>query len=253
MTDNPAGAAADVLAARVEEAAMNAWPALGHVLHDGWLLRLTHGFTRRANSVNVLGAGQRPLAEKVAFCEQVFGQAAVPCVFRLTSLAPEPGLDGWLDAHGYRRVDETLVMLVDAASFAHSPLPLALARPAWLAVYARLADSPAEVSRLHELILGSILLPTLHGAWPASAGSEVAVGLAVHEVELVGLFDIVTAPAQRRQGHARALVAGLIGWGARHGATHGYLQVVGANEPAIRLYESLGFARLYSYWYRLRP
>jgi len=249
-----------MLADRVEEAALNAWPAPGNVFHDGWLLRFAYGFTRRANSVNVLRAGRPPaghraLAAKVAFCERVYAAASLPCVFRVTSLAAEPGLDAWLDRCGYRAIDETLVMLAPAAPLAVAAVPSACDRGNWLQAYQQLAAAPDVVTRLHALILGGIRLPVLHGAWPADGeprSAVAAVGLAVHDDDVVGLFDVVTAPAHRRRGYARALVSGLIGWGARAGARHAYLQVVGNNAAAIALYESLGFRRLYSYWYRAR-
>jgi ribosomal protein S18 acetylase RimI-like enzyme len=39
---------------------------------------------------------------------------------------------------------------------------------------------------------------------------------------------------------------------SKGGCTCSYLQVVDANEPAKRLYDKLGYKKLYSYWYRIR-
>ena len=80
----------------------------------------------------------------------------------------------------------------------------------------------------------------------------VAVGRAVIDDGLVGLYDIATLDAVRRHGRGRAVVEALVAWGSSRGATIAYLQVQGDNEVAIGLYEKAGFQTLYTYWYR-RP
>jgi N-acetylglutamate synthase len=49
------------------------------------------------------------------------------------------------------------------------------------------------------------------------------------------------AAERRRLGHARELCGALLGWAAGRGATRAYVQVLADNDPAIALYESMGF------------
>ncbi|MFN2156932.1 MAG: hypothetical protein ACK2UX_16980, partial [Anaerolineae bacterium] len=40
------------LAEQIEAASLDAWPALEQIAYDGWILRFSDGYTKRANSVN---------------------------------------------------------------------------------------------------------------------------------------------------------------------------------------------------------
>jgi GNAT superfamily N-acetyltransferase len=70
--------------------------------------------------------------------------------------------------------------------------------------------------------------------------------------DLAGLFDVVTADAERRRGRATLACADLLEWARRQGARHADLQVDAANAPAIAAYGRFGFGTVYRYHYRGR-
>ena len=80
-----------------------------------------------------------------------------------------------------------------------------------------------------------------------------AAAMAVRFGDLVGLFEIVSNPALRRQGHGRAIIRDALAWARSRGAKRAWLQVVAANEAAVELYRSIGFSEIYSYAYRKAP
>jgi ribosomal protein S18 acetylase RimI-like enzyme len=59
-------------------------------------------------------------------------------------------------------------------------------------------------------------------------------------------------PEYRGQGIATHILSLLARWSLSNDTPNLYLQVMENNESAIRLYEKLGFARLYGYHYRTK-
>ena len=241
---------------RVEEASLNAWPAMQQVLLDGWLLRFSKGFTKRANCIVPLYPSLQQttesgaLEEKLRYCENLYAREQLQTIFRLTSLH-DAKLDGLLDRRGYTNSEQTLVLTRPIGQGTRTLPDLhLLGLDEWVAVYSRLTDMPAAAAALHKIILESI---QARCAFAALAGGDgwVACGLAVLQQDLLGLFDIVTHPSQRRRGHARSLVQGLLDWGSEHRANRAYLQMVADNAPAASLYRQLEFENLYNYWYRV--
>jgi GNAT superfamily N-acetyltransferase len=243
--------AASQLSRRVEEASINAWPAMQQLLFDGWLLRFAQGFTKRANSVIPLYPGEEPLAQKVRFCENLYARGRLKTIFRLTSIGDHESLDGFLHRRGYVHRDSTEVLTVTLEQRPLSSPDLCLL-PAerWLEVYGDLTGMPATARALHGAILRGIPLPCAYAA-VGNVEAPLACGLAVLEQDLVGLFDVVTHPRARRAGRGTELVASLLAWAYDHGARRAYLQMVADNHPAGRLYGKLGFEPLYRYWYRI--
>lgn len=239
------------LVRRLEECAFNALPAHQTVLQQGWVLRLSGGFTKRANSVNALEPGA-PFAGMVDAATQLYARHGLPAVFRLSPLAPAEA-DHELSRAGYVHFDPCLVL--------HAPLP-ATTPPdasttlattpsdAWIDALATATGVPPHHRALKRAMLQSIAQPAAFATLHAQ-GVAVGFGLAVLERGMVGLYDIVIAPGHRGSGRGRALVNALLHWGAGAGATSAYLQVLTQNTPALRLYEGLGFRPVYDYHYRV--
>jgi ribosomal protein S18 acetylase RimI-like enzyme len=239
---------------RIEEAALNAWPAHEQMLLDGWVLRFAGGYTRRANSVTPLYEAHAPPAPKIAACEALYRARGLPAVFRLTSFAPAE-LDELLAEHGYRRDAETSVMWRDlrtGISHDHTGMPIHEADlESWLATFARLDGEDAHQQHLHRALLERIPARRLL-AQLADNAKPVACGLGVLETDFFGLFDIVADPQMRGRGYGTTLVAGMLQWARSSGARHAYLQVMANNIAAHHLYTKLGFQKRYSYWYWVR-
>ena len=245
---------------RLEEAAMNAWPALQTVLIDGWVLRFAGGYTKRANSINPTYSGvhesEADLISRIETCRQIYAARGLPAIFRFTSFGVPPGIDDLLEARGYRVIDCTLVLRCDleALALAENEMPVHdTPLEEWLDHYVAFSGSALDKRETHAAMLRQIAGEPLFAVLRDATGTPAACGLAVREGNLAGMFDIVTDRLRRRQGYGRALMLGLLAWARDRGARDAYLQVVASNEPAIGLYRDLGFTEAYRYWYRIPP
>ncbi len=249
------------LSRRIEEASLNAWPAMQQVLLDGWVLRFSKGFTKRANSIVPLYPGtshdEERILEKIRYCENLYAREQLRTVFRLISIVDNEPLDRLLLDRGYEHADSSEVLAAPLLSSSSRP-PISaptyavsfVAVDEWLNAYCALTGMDEPARSLHGYILKSIGGECGY-AVVKDETAPVACGLAVLEHELVGFFDIYTHAEHRQRGIARQLVQALMDWGAEGGATTAYLQVVADNTPAISLYEGLGFKSQYRYWYRM--
>ena len=246
----------DALAARIEDAGLNAAHPPEQLLYDGWLLRHCPGKARRARSVNAIADGRLPLQAKIDHCRAFYARACLPCLFRITPFSRPPGLDEALARQGFVAEDETRVMAL-ALGGALPPAehaPDELGADEFAQRVGELRGSPAQQVAAHaaRLASSSPLLKARRLAW-VEGGRTVAVGQSVQEADLVGLYDIVTAEAARNRGLATALVKELLRRAREDRAAVAYLQVSADNISARHVYQKLGFADRYAYWYRSEP
>lgn len=269
------------------ELANAGWPALETVEVDGWIARLSHGVTKRANSVWPRSEA-KDAAASIERVESLYRERGLRPAFQLTDA--DAALQAMLGERGYDVVDETLVMSAPLAS-----APRASARSAEC-VEMRRVEHGAALRSARSLSLGrvtseacaegEITIETapsaewLHTWWAVDgrggdAERDVArrimcggealyatlcdvTGVAcVARLALVegrgGVYALATRADARRRGHARRVVAALIAAAAQRGVTGLWLQVIAGNVGAITLYRSLGFTPAGAYRYLLAP
>ncbi|MFN2133947.1 MAG: GNAT family N-acetyltransferase [Anaerolineae bacterium] len=274
------------LAEQIEAASLDAWPALEQIAYDGWILRFSDGYTKRANSVNSmyeakLQSGTVETETKVQFAEQCYRDRGRPAIFRITPFSVPRDLDAFLEQRGYVQLDPTRVMVLDLAdicplgydpTFGAGVAGVVDEGPgidtssyatnlvgelrqedldAWLMLFARLHSESIESQQIHRAILCSItaeVQPYLLDV----RGVPVACALGVLDGERLGLFDLYVDPAFRRQGHGTDMTGRILAQAKRRGVRWVYLQVTEANQVAQGMYRKLGFGDLYRYWYRIQ-
>jgi len=242
-------------ARRIEELLLNATQPAQQLQYDGWLLRLAHNDVKRASSINPAFGSTLPLEEKIEHCERVYGENGMPPLYRLSDLSKPASLDAELERRGYGRFERSLVMSMPLGA----PLPptrtdLRFEQPQldrWLDLVSAMRGLTPERQRAERERLFESTLPGF--AVVAWLGDEaVACGLVMIEEDYAGLFDLATLKGHRREGIGLATCVHLLHLARQRGAERAWLSVVADNAPALRLYEKLGFAPVYDYWYRIK-
>jgi ribosomal protein S18 acetylase RimI-like enzyme len=244
------------LLSRIEDAGLNASAPPQQRWLDGWLVRFSPGKAKRARCVNAVAAGRLPIAERLAACEKVFVEAGLPLIVRITPFTLPADLDAHLEHQGLRRFDDTRVMaLADVTATAPTVAPGITISPIGLESFARrvgrFRGSPLAQQQAHgERLVSS---PVPFSAYELrEEGTPVACGQFAREGDLVGLYDVFTAPVARGRGLAGLLCRHLLAEAQAQGARHAYLQVEGDNHAARAVYRRLGFTDGYAYHYRTR-
>lgn len=247
-----------LLLARCEDAGLNASAPTQQRIFDGWLLRLSPGKAKRARCVTLLSPGRLPLRDKLDGCASIYDEAGLPLILRITPFSLPPGIDAELEALGFRRFDDTLVLVRLDLRVVPEPAPFSpgvsverIGTEALTRVVGNMRGSPLAQQQAHAQRLSTAPVP--FESWVAKRdGRIVGCGQIAVEGDVVGLYDVFVEPEARGGGIARQLCRVLMQRGAALGARMAYLQVDADNAAARSVYAHLGFRDGYEYHYRMR-
>lgn len=262
----------------IEEISLNAWPSHKMELYDGWLIRFSHNYTHRTNSVHQVAESLLPVEEKVAYCEDIYRNYHTPCIFKISPLVDE-AFDQYLADQGYQPAHVTENYILDYTHFTpygqtgieyeyygrNSGLPsfVVYQEDVIVQLRDRIGDDWIQaLFRLNGTNSPTLrrIVPSMYHAIPKETicayieidGRIVATGLGIMDRNFVGIYAIYVDPSCRRKHFARSICSAILSEANKKGADKAYLQVVRGNQPARSLYESLGFEYLYTYWFRSR-
>lgn len=240
---------------RVEEACLNAWPALRQVLLGGWVLRFSGGLTRRANSANPRGFHRIDSETLINGCEQLYQHHRQPTIFRLPSLIG-PEIDERLAARGYSSEGLSLVLYaaLEDVPVVRDPAVTLRSRPTagWSTAMAALQQHTKQQAVLYRRIVAALALPAAFAMLVEDDEIAALAFGAIHD-GVICYESVVTDPRRLRRGYARRVVATLAAWARDQEAVAACLEVEAANTPALTLYARLGFREIYRYHYRRQP
>ncbi len=262
----------------MEEISLNAWPSYRIELYDGWLLRYSHNYTYRTNSVEQIGNSTIPVGEKIAYCEEIYRALHSPTNFKIHPLL-DPSFDALLEDRGYRVRHTTEVMTTDIRDVnlmkadsreflfenrLHLPTLVhydnditvelkAYVTDEWLmGLFSLNGTSDPTLRRIVPKMYAAIPKQTIVASIELD-GRIVATGLAIRDREWAGIYAVYVSPSCQKRGYARAVCSTLLREARELGAVKAYLQVVRGNDKAKALYQSLGFEDFYTYWFRSLP
>lgn len=246
---------------RIEDAGINASAPPQQRWLDGWLVRYNPGKAKRARCINAVAPGRLPLADKLQHAAQIFEEARLPMVVRITPFSQPTGLDEHLAAIGFGQIDDTRVMVcnapadvLDKRSMPNGTEWVALPAVEFAQAVGALRGSPPDQRAAHAQRLLFSPVPYQGYAIRRLADHAVlACGQFAREGEFVGLYDVTTAAEHRNQGLATTLCERMLSTSFNQGAKMAYLQVEADNGPARHIYAHMGFQDGYAYHYRVAP
>lgn len=242
---------------KIEELSMNAFPALSTVFVNGWILRFSNGYSKRANSVNLIHPCTIDIPKNIEICDGMFKKNNLDTVFKLTEKEDAYKVDEILNEMGYSYEAKTNIMLKNIAGFQidkeeeKDVVIYSEFRKDWFDAFVFMNSISPENALTLQKMLQSII-PDTYYACVMDGGKIAAVGLGVAEQGYLGIYDIYVDEEKRNRGLGTKIMKNLMFLASQKGCIYSYLQVVDTNGAAKTLYEKLGYEKQYSYWYRVK-
>ena len=220
------------------------WPAQEIVEYGKWRLRISDGFSMRANSVLPIGEPPIDLASAVDEITHIYREKKLKPTFSIP-LPIFDELDRYLEQHGWNiKIDANFLIrdigAIDVSSDPQFSIEI-LDYPSeeWLETN---SDQPLEkIMRRYPARYGAIKI-----------GEQI---IAVGRIATLGSWSIVTRlfvnPSFRGKGVAKNLMNNLLSAAVSDGATKVALQVDNENGAALALYQSMGFTTHHKFVYRI--
>lgn len=220
------------------------WPAQEVVEYGKWRLRISDGFSMRANSVLPIGEPPIDLASAVDEITNIYRENKLKPTFSIP-LPIFDELDRYLEQNGWNIKIDANFLIRDIGAIEVSSDPqffieiLDYPSNEWLEIN---SDQPLEKIMQR--------YPARYGA--IKIGEQV---IAVGRIASLGSWAIVTRlfvnPSFRGKGVAKILMNNLLSAAVSDGATKVSLQVDNENGAALALYQSMGFTAHHKFVYRI--
>lgn len=223
------------------------WPAVENQEVNGWLLRASHGVTKRANSILPLSAalgssGKENFTENLAAANKFYQDRNLPIIFQLAlptwqELAEQLITLGAVETiHGHTMVadlTETKTLVPTGFEISESKVP----SPEWL----RVTSMPG----IEKILLGC---SAIYLGFTKNKKIVATARIAITN-DWSSITRVYVDPEFRSLGLGKAIVTAALAQSFKVGATKAVLQVEANNEVAIGIYESLGFNFHHEYLY----
>jgi ribosomal protein S18 acetylase RimI-like enzyme len=242
----------------LQEISANAWPAKQISLVNGWLVRLSEGVTRRANSVLPLVYYGTNLTSDIKLVENLYYKYNLPVIFQLPDYFEPKNLLSSLKDAGYSEEAETIVMsgslknmkaITQNQDFVYKNTNDSFEE--WVHALQQFVNRSDEYIANYKKIVNRIAQAKEY--FFAYANKKiVGIAMAVIERAHLGIYSMITHPDFRRQGIAKSIIKEMVRWGKDVGIKTIYLQVQGDNTGAIALYKSVYLDERYRYRYLVK-